>query len=433
MPASPGSGLPDPARTLSFREWRVLLLLFLSGVLNYVDRANLSVGAIDIQRELHLSTYQLGVLLSAFFWTYALVQLCTLAGWVADRFHVCWILAGGFFLWSGATALSGMAATFAMLFGLRLVLGVGESVAYPSYARILATGFAEHQRGFANAVIDAGTKLGPAVGALLGGLFMSRYGWRPFFVLLGAGALLWLVPWMAWMPRGRVVAAHREAGDETGAFALFHQRSLLFSALGLFCSNYFWYFLVTWLPAYLETGRHFAKARMAVWASLAFLTVAVSSTVFGWISDRLIRRGHSPTLVRKSFAGIGLTLCTLIVPVALVPDPGTSLALLLVTCVCYGLFSPNLWAITQTLAGPRVAGRWTSVQNGVGNLAGVAGPWLTGWVVQQTGQFLLAFVVAAVIVLTGAALFVFGIGPIETVEIRSRTKDIKVEVVPADQ
>ena len=433
MPVFPGSGLPDPAPTLSFREWRVLLLLFLSGVLNYVDRANLSVGAIDIQRELHLSTYQLGLLLSAFFWTYALVQLCTLAGWVADRFHVCWILAGGFFLWSGATALSGMAATFAMLFGLRLVLGVGESIAYPSYARILATGFAEHQRGFANAIIDAGTKLGPAVGALSGGLLMARYGWRPFFVILGASTLLWLAPWIAWMPRGRVVEAQAGTGDEPGAFALFCDRSVLFSALGLFCSNYFWYFLVTWLPAYLETGRHFAKARMAVWASLAFLTVAVSSTVFGWISDRLIRRGHTPTLVRKSFAGVGLTLCTLIVPVALVRDARVSLGLLLVTCVSYGLFSPNLWAITQTLAGPRVAGRWTSVQNGVGNLAGVAGPWLTGWVVERTGQFFLAFVVAARIVLAGAVVFVFGIGPIKTVEIRGGNKGLKVAVVPADQ
>ena len=414
----------EPARTLSFREWRILALLFVSGVLNYVDRANLSVGAIDIQRELHLSSYQLGLLLSAFFWTYALVQLCTLAGWVADRYHVCWILAGGFFLWSGATALSGMVSSFAMFFGLRLLLGVGESVAYPSYARILATGFAEHQRGFANAVIDAGTKLGPAVGALLGGLLMARYGWRPFFVLLGAGALLWLIPWFAWMPRGAAVASRRESDDSPGVLELFRHRSAIFSALGLFCSNYFWYFLVTWLPAYLETERHFPKPKMAVWASLSFFTVAASTTAFGWLSDHMIRRGGSPTLVRKTFAGAGLTLCTIILSVVLVRDSALAVALLLLTCVCYGVFSCNLWAITQTLAGPQAAGKWTSVQNGFGNFAGVAGPWLTGWVVQQTGQFYLAFVVAAAIALTGAAVFVFGIGPIEQVEVTPRRKAV---------
>jgi len=90
------------------REWRVLILLVISGFLNYIDRANLSVGATDIQRELHLSTYHVGLLLSAFFWTYALLQLFNVAGWVADRFNVCWVLAAGFFLWSGATAATGL-------------------------------------------------------------------------------------------------------------------------------------------------------------------------------------------------------------------------------------------------------------------------------------------------------------------------------------
>ena len=405
----------QPASTLSFREWRILALLFVSGVLNYIDRANLSVGATDIQRELGLSSYQLGQLLSAFFWTYALVQLCTAAGWIADRFHVCWILAGGFFLWSGATAASGIVGTFAALFGLRLLLGVGESVAYPSYARILATCFSEHQLGFANAVVDAGTKLGPAFGALLGGLLMARFGWRPFFLALGAGALLWLVPWFIWMPRGPSVASVARGADGPTALALFRHRSALFSALGLFCSNYFWYFLVTWLPAYLETERHFPKTKMAIWASLCYLAVAISTTTFGWLSDHLIRRGGSPTLVRKSFAGIGLTLCTLILPVAVIRDVRLAIGLLLLTCICYGVFSCNLWAITQTLAGPRAAGKWTSVQNGFGNFAGVAGPWFTGWVVYKTGEFYLAFAAAAAIALAGAAIFVFGIGPIRQV------------------
>ncbi len=110
----------------------------------------------------------------------------------------------------------------------------------------------------------------------------------------------------------------------------------------------------------------------------------------------------------------------MILPVSLVRAPAVAIALLLLSCVAYGLFSPNLWAITQTLAGPRAAGKWTGVQNGVGNLAGVAGPWLTGWVVDRNGQFYLAFVVAAAIVLTGAAIFVFGIGPIEQVKLARR-------------
>ena len=153
----------------------------LSALINYIDRTTLSVAATDIQRELHLTNTQLGALQSAFFATYALCQLSFVAGWVAGRFHVGWVLAIGFFLWSGATALTGFATAFAMIFALRLLLGIGESVTYPVYSRILASEYPEHHRGFANALIDAGTKAGPALGILVGGLLVSQVGWRIFF------------------------------------------------------------------------------------------------------------------------------------------------------------------------------------------------------------------------------------------------------------
>ena len=194
----------------SYREWRLLALLFVLSFLNYIDRANLSVGATDIQRDLHISSYQLGLLLSALFWTYAVLQLANISGWVVDRFNVGWVLAGGFFLWSAATAFTGIAHTFALLFAMRLLLGIGESIAYPSYSRILATYFSENQRGLANALIDAGTKIGPAFGTLLGGFLMARYGWRAFFVVLGSSTMLWLIPWLAWTRRGKGVTTAKD-------------------------------------------------------------------------------------------------------------------------------------------------------------------------------------------------------------------------------
>jgi len=400
------------------RDGRILTLLFASAFLVYIDRANLSVGATDIMRDLHLSPYRIGILLSAFFWTYALCQLFGVAGWVADRFNVCWVLAGGFTLWSAATAFTGMARGFAFIFGMRLLLGFGESVAYPCYSRILANYFPEHRRGFANATIEAGTKAGPALGALLGGLLMARFGWRPFFVVLGFGTLAWLIPWILWMPRGPGLSVRQDPRETPGIFEILRHRSAVFSALGLFCSNYFWFFLLTWIPAYLETERRFAKDKMAVFASLAFFAVAVSATFHGWLSDRLIARGGTPTRVRKSFAGLGLLFSTIILPMAVVRNENIAMALLLFTCWCYGMFGSNLWAITQTLAGPNAAGKWTSMQNGFGAFSGVAAPWFTGWVVQQTGQFYLAFVAAAAIALCGAAAFVVGIGPIEQVPFR---------------
>jgi MFS family permease len=401
---------------LSGKEWRVLALLVISGFLNYFDRSNLSVGATDIQRELFLNPQQLGMLLSAFFWTYAASQLFGVSGWFVDRYDAGWILAIGFFLWSGATACTGFAHWFVIVFGMRLLLGIGESIAYPAYSRILVTHYPEHHRGLANALIDAGTKLGPALGTLLGGLLMARYGWRAFFIALGIGSCLWLVPWIIWMPRAQRESASEEPAEVPGILTILRHRSVWCSAFGLFCSNYFWYFLLTWLPPYLETARHFSKSKMAVFGSMAYFAIALSGVCSGRVSDLLIARGGSPTRVRKTFAGLGLTLSTLILPVAVIRDEHLAMALLILTCLCYGMFSSNIYAMTQTMAGKHAAGKWTAFQNGFGNLSGVAAPWFTGFVVQRTGQYYLAFLVAAAIALLGAFFFVVGVGPIKQVE-----------------
>jgi MFS family permease len=401
---------------MSSAPWRVLILLSISAFLNYFDRANLSAGATDIQNELGLTNSQLGLLLSAFFWTYALAQLLSLSGWLADRFNASLVLAAGFFLWSGATATTGVARGFAMVFTLRLVLGMGESIAYPCYSRIIANAFPEHHRGFANAAIDASTKLGPALGTLIGGLLIHVYGWRPFFIVLGIVSLLWLGPWLFAMPRGHAVSKREHPSGIPSIGAILRQRSALFSALGLFCTNYFWYFLLTWLPHYLESARHFSKDKMAYVACGAYFAIAASALISGYASDRCIVRGLSTNRVRKTFCGVGLSLASVIVGVAFIQNDTLAMALLMFSCISFGLFSSNVYAITQTLAGPRASGKWTSFQNGFANLAGVAAPWLTGWIVDKTGQYALAFGLAALIVFAGAAIFVWGIERVEPVD-----------------
>ena len=172
---------------LPLASWRFLALLAFSVFINYVDRGNLSVAAPLLKSELHLSASQLGVLLSSFFWTYTLCQLPV--GWLIDRFDVTWILALGFFLWSMATTFSGLLHGFAVLLMMRLILGIGESVAYPAYGKILAQYFPEHYRGTANAVISAAQASGPAFATFAGGIVINRFGWRPFFVFLGLSVL----------------------------------------------------------------------------------------------------------------------------------------------------------------------------------------------------------------------------------------------------
>ncbi|HVN03892.1 MAG TPA: MFS transporter [Bryobacteraceae bacterium] len=415
------STTPAAVRTkLSGAQWAVLSLLVLSIFINYIDRGNLSIaGPLLMQPKanggLGLDPARLGSLLSAFFWTYALFQLLGVVGLLLDRFDVSWVYAAAYLLWSAATALTGLATGFVVLFSLRLLLGMGESAAYPSYSKIFATHFPEHHRGLANAFIDAGSKFGPALGTLVGGLLMARFGWRPFFFVLGAVSLAWLIPWLKWMPRGKgTVLLHHVQSPPV--VRILKERSAWGSFGGLFCGNYYWYFLLTWLPTYMVMELHFSMDRMASMGSLAFLAIGVSSALCGWLSDRWIAAGATPTRVRKTFTVGGLALSTIILPVAMVHSQNLSMALLFTACIFFGMWSSNHWALIQTLAGPSAAGKWTAVQNGIGNLSGVVAPALTGLVVERTGQFFWAFAVATGLVLLGAFFYGIVIGPIKQVD-----------------
>jgi MFS family permease len=405
--------------TASRVRWSLLALLVVSIFINFIDRSNLSIAVTDIQKELSLDDRQVGLLLSGFFWTYALCQIA--AGWLVDRYDAYRVYAAGFLVWSAATALTGFAAGFGVLFGLRLVLGAGESVAYPAYSRMIADDFPERRRGLANALLDAGSKAGPAVGTLIGGLIVARWGWRPLFLALGFGALAWLVPWVLAIPRGTVSARRanrlaRPAGP--GFMEIASKRDAWGTFLVLFGGNYAWFFILTWLPAYLERERGFSKQQTAIFGSLPFWGLAAMAVVAGWASDRLIANGHGVSRVRKTFAVAGLLTTTLILPASMIGNHGMAMLLLTVGCLSYGLYSSNVWAITQTLAGP-AAGKWTGMQNCAGNLAGVAAPYATGLIKYHTGHFFLAFVAVCFWLVVAACSFLFIVGRVEPVHWRN--------------
>lgn len=409
--------MPQPRPAIP-HPWRLLALLVLSIFINFIDRANLSVAAEDLRRELMLRPSQLGLLLSAFFWTYAAFQL--VAGWLVDRYNVFWVYGIGFFVWSLATGLTGTVTGFSMLFALRLLLGMGESVAYPAYSRILAAGFPERHRGFCNAAIDAGSKLGPALGTLIGGLIVAAAGWRSLFFILGGGALLWLIPWFISIPKN-LPARAPEADGGPGYLDIVKRREVWGSFLGLFAINWAWYFLITWLPSYLRAERGFTQAEMAVFGSVPFWCIAMSSLTFGWLSDRMIAGGLSVSTVRRGFAAGGLISAgALMLPVALVTSGRWALVLLTIATGLFGLCTSNIWAITQRLAGPAAAGKWTGAQNAFGNLAGVFGPWMTGVLVERTGSYVSAFALVSVVLVLGAISFLVLIPRLDPLAWRER-------------
>jgi ACS family D-galactonate transporter-like MFS transporter len=408
------TGTAAPARVVTRLEWLVLILLVFSVAINYVDRGILSVTGVALSKELDLKPHQLGFLLSAFFWTYAGFQL--ISGWLIDRYNVLLVFAAGFAIWSTATALTGVVRGFAALFLLRLVLGVGESVAYPSYSKIIAAGFPERQRGVANGLIDVGCKLGPAAGMIVGGLILVRFGWRMVFLSIGVASLLWLVPWFIAAPKIGSVSSMRARYQGPGFFDVLRKKDAWGTLLGLFCSNYAWYFMLTWLPQYLLMERHYSTRMMALTGWLPFCATAAGATVGGCLSDAWIRRGASATLVRKTFVVAGLAGCAVfLLPAAIVADQLAAMSLLILAAFIYGLFSGNLWAVTQTLAGPLAAGKWTGIQNCAGNLAGIAAPVVTGFIVERTGSFYFAFVWVCVNLVISALSYLFIVGRVEPV------------------
>jgi len=423
---SPDSN-PASHDRLSGALWAVLILLVLAGFINYVDRGNLSIAAPLIKDDLHLSARQLGLLLSSFFWTYATFQI--LSGWLVDRFDVNWVIALGFLLWSGATAATGIVHGLVALLALRLILGVGESVAYPSYSKILALHFPEYHRGFANAAISAGASCGPAFGLFFGGLLVARFGWRPFFIVLGIACLLWLIPWIKWMPRGPAIETPTVSFISTtaspGLWQILQQRSAWGTCGGLFSLNYVSYFLLTWMPFYLVRERHFSMDQMAQTGGGAYLLAAVSGMIAGQLSDRWIAVGGTTTRVRKTVMVVGAAVSGIALAACAVAGPTLAVICLSLAAGGYGICTSNLWAISQTLAGNKAAGRWTGLQNFMGNMAGVVGPAVTGLVVDKTGRFFWAFAIAAAVALMGILFWLVVVGPVEPVQWSLRSKDLQ--------
>ena len=381
-------------------QWVALALLVISIGINYADRGNLGVAASHIETDLHLNPQKIGDLSTAFFWTYALCQI--VAGKLIDRWNVNWVYAAGFLVWSGATGITGLVSSFSVIFLLRLLLGAGESIAYPAYSKIIATAFPEHLRGTANAMIDAGSKLGPALGVVVGIEMMNWFSWRGMFIVIGGASLIWLIPWSivaAKLPSRRLERASAWAPDY---LELMRRRVFWGTALGLFCGNYTWYFYLSWLPYYFEKERHYHRDQLAIIASLPFWAVAIASMLFGLFADALIRRGREPGRVRQSFMCIGmLGCCGLMLIAVLVEQALASNVLLILASVSMGAWSSNHWALTQRLSGAAAAGKWTALQNCIGNFAGVVAAWVTGHVLGWTHSFFAAFAIACGVLLFG--------------------------------
>src|SRR5437773_4196426 len=339
----------DLANVSRGRRWAIVFLLFTASLINYLDRAAISFALPLISRDFHLLPTTKGLLLSSFFWSYALMQVPI--GWCADRLNLRWLYAGAFALWSLAQGLTGLAESLAMLVGFRILLGIGESIYLPGGSKIVSLLFSNKDRGLPSGLFDFGTRTGLVLEGVLVPWLLVRYGWRRTFLLLGFAALVWLIPWLLVFPRrmGAVsngLASRPRATSSVTSWRALANRNLLGICLGFFCFDYYWYVLVTWLPDYLVTVRHLSIVSAGFYASLVFFTFGVAEPIGGWIADTLIRRGWNETRTRKGIVTVAFVMGLSLIAAMHTADTYIAIGLL-IGAALVGLATGNLLTIDR--------------------------------------------------------------------------------------
>lgn len=397
------------------RRWSIVSLLFTASLINYLDRAAISFALPLISSDFHLTPETKGLLLSSFFWSYALMQIPI--GWCADRFNLRWLYAGAFALWSLAQGLTGLAESLAVLIGFRILLGVGESIYLPGGTKIVSVLFPAQERGLPSGLFDFGTRTGLVLEGILVPWLLVRHGWRHTFLLLGFTGLLWIIPWLWIFPR-RMRAVERSAASPSFKLPSRIQwsgllnRNLLGICLGFFCFDYYWYVLVTWLPDYLVTVRHLSIVQAGFYASLVFFTFGVSEPIGGWLADSLIRRGWDETRTRKGIVTAAFFMGLLLI--AAMRTSTTPMAIgFLIGASLVGLATGNLLVILQCCAPFARVGIWTGAENFAGNLAGIVAPLAVGLLIKRHGSYVPGFDLAVIVLLAGLLAYWFIVGELK--------------------
>jgi MFS family permease len=390
------------------RAWLTVLLLGTGLTIAYVDRTNLSVAlaSAEFRNFFHLSDAQRGLLNSAFFWSYTVLQIP--AGLLVDRFGVKKPVMWGLLVWCAASAATAGVSALWQLIGLRLVLGVGESVIFPGGLSWIHRNVEERRRGLAAGIFVSGTKWGPALGAPLAAWLINRSGWHNMFIFIGFSGVVWLVPWILLAREG---ACQEGQGTSSGRAAsigeLLRSRMIWGAMIGTFCYNYFLFFSITWLPAYFVERRHLSLGSMGMYTMFSFAGTAVVAILAGAAADALIRRGRDAAGTRRWFTIAGLLGAATEGIGAVADSNEVAVFFVIFSMAGLGLATANYWALTQTLTPRAAAGRVAGLQNTALNLAGIVAPLLTGWLKQRTGGYTAAMQTIWVILLIGVGAYVF--------------------------
>ena len=393
------------------RRWTVLSLVFFGIVISYIDRGNLSIAAPSMMRDFAITPATMGVLLSAFFWTYGAFQIPS--GMLVDRLGIRRAYAAGFLIWSVASASIALSRGSGDVIALRMVLGFAESVGPLASLSFIRNNFEGKDQGLPTAIYIGGQSIGPALGALVGAALLDRFGWRAMFAATGMGALVWLPFWWFAAPRE---SARRQAVRESGPLnwrALLRGKSFWALSLCILLASYYWYFVLTWVPSYLVLSKGFTTLQMGSIVSTCLFAMAGVNVIAGFTADRLAGR-IGVFRSRVMFAAAGYLGTAAILLLLVVRDRGWVLPVLAFSICATGAGNASFWALVQQVSPRHMAGRSVGYLNTLSQVAGAAAPVITGWILGPEKQFGPAILVAGICpVLAAACLLVAGSSGLE--------------------
>lgn len=434
MSTATHAGLQGAQRPTRSR-YLIMVMLFITVVINYLDRSNLSIAAPALKDEFGLDTVHEGLILSAFGWTYAAMQIP--GGWLVDRVSPRVLYAAALILWSAATFFMGFAGSFVILFVLRLAVGALEAPAYPINNRVVTTWFPERERATAIGFYTSGQFVGLAFLTPVLAWLQHHYGWHMVFVSTGLLGIVWGVLWfMVYRePRqfkganaaeieliqqgGGVVDLDRRAREKKAPFSwndlglVMSKRKLWGVYLGQFCLTSTLWFFLTWFPTYLVKYRGMDFIKSGFLASVPFLAAFIGVLCSGVLSDFLIRRGATVGLARKLPIILGLLISTSMIGANFTDSTPWVIFFLAVAFFGNGLASIT-WSLVSTLAPVRLLGLTGGVFNFVGNLSSICTPIVIGFLVTKD-SFAPAIVYVSSLALLGALSYILLVGKVERI------------------
>jgi ACS family D-galactonate transporter-like MFS transporter len=423
-----GTMLQRPTRA----RFGILALISTGTLINYLDRTILGIAAPSLTRELGIDAALMGVVFSAFSWTYAASQIP--GGAFLDRFgtRLTYFLSVGF--WSLFTLLHTLVGGITSLLGLRFLLGVAESPCFPANSRVVATWFPRQERAFATGVYTVGEYIGLAFLSPLLFAMMAAFGWRSLFFAAGGIGLLFAIVW--WLKYrephdsranaaeiAQIVAGGglteqpvRQKLDWRAAGKLLQRRQMWGICLGQFAGNSTLVFFLTWFPTYLATERHMDWLKIGFFAVVPFIAASIGVLFGGWWSDRMLRQGKSANVARKLPIILGLLLASTIVTANFVDDNRLVIAILSLAFFAQGMAALG-WTLVSDIAPEGMLGVTGGVFNLAANLAGIVTPIVIGGIVAATGSFFYALAFIGCIALMGALAYIFVLGDVQRIVI----------------